>query len=71
VAPEPFAFCLDNVGQGPGAIRRHATDLPGAPIWSFWWGLTVPDAGEEPGMTEVSPEGGATATEPYAAPAKR
>jgi Domain of unknown function (DUF4253) len=37
VAAEHFAFCLDNVGQGPGAIRRYATDLPGAPIWSFWW----------------------------------
>jgi hypothetical protein len=37
VAAEHFAFCPDNIDQGPGTIRRYAAGLPEAPIWSFWW----------------------------------
>ena len=37
VAAEHFAFCPDNIGQGPGTIRRYAAGLPEAPIRSFWW----------------------------------
>ena len=37
VAAEHFAFCMDNIYQGAGSIRRYAAGLPGTAIWSFWW----------------------------------
>lgn len=37
VAAEHFAFCPDNVLQGPGALDAYAHQLIGQPTWSFWW----------------------------------
>lgn len=37
VGAEHFAFCPDNVVQGPGTIRSYAAQLPGNDLWSFWW----------------------------------
>jgi hypothetical protein len=37
VAAEHFAFCPDNVLQGPGTLDAYAHQLIGRPTWSFWW----------------------------------
>ncbi|MFI5689865.1 DUF4253 domain-containing protein [Streptomyces sp. NPDC051636] len=37
VAAEHFAFCPDNITQGPGDLRVYAEDLIGEHTWSFWW----------------------------------
>ena len=37
VAAEHFAFCPDNVWQGPGTLAAYAEQLVGQPKWSFWW----------------------------------
>ncbi|MEH1125504.1 DUF4253 domain-containing protein [Micromonospora sp. CPCC 206061] len=39
VAAEHFAFCPDNVWQGPSpcTLAAYAERLIGAPTWVFWW----------------------------------
>ncbi|MFD7136211.1 DUF4253 domain-containing protein [Streptomyces sp. NPDC059894] len=37
VAAEHFAFCPDNITQGPGSLREYARELVGARVWHFWW----------------------------------
>lgn len=37
VAAEHFAFCPDNVLQGPGDLTSYAEQLVGEHVWSFWW----------------------------------
>ncbi|MFF8969960.1 DUF4253 domain-containing protein [Streptomyces sp. NPDC014995] len=37
VAAEHFAFCPDNVLQGPGSLREYAKGLVGERAWYFWW----------------------------------
>ncbi|MFI6496744.1 DUF4253 domain-containing protein [Nonomuraea typhae] len=37
VAAEHWAFCPDNVVQGPGDLFGYAEQLVGAHAWSFWW----------------------------------
>jgi hypothetical protein len=37
VAAEHFAFCPDNIVQGPGTISAYAAGLRGRDGWSFWW----------------------------------
>ncbi|MFJ2936436.1 DUF4253 domain-containing protein [Streptomyces sp. NPDC087219] len=39
LAAEHFAFCPDNVDQGPhGGLRQYArTGLLDSPVWTFWW----------------------------------
>jgi hypothetical protein len=37
VGAEHFAFCPDNVVQGPGTIAEYAAGIRGENIWSFWW----------------------------------
>ncbi len=37
VAAEHFAFCPDNVVQGPGTIRAYAAKILQDDIWVFWW----------------------------------
>jgi hypothetical protein len=37
VAAEHFAFCPDNVVQGPGTISAYAAGIRGGDGWSFWW----------------------------------
>ncbi len=37
VAAEHWAFCPDNVVQGPGDLQGYAEQIIGAHAWSFWW----------------------------------
>ncbi|MET7650335.1 MULTISPECIES: DUF4253 domain-containing protein [unclassified Streptomyces] len=37
VAAEHFAFCPDNITQGPGSLRAYAEQLVGERAWHFWW----------------------------------
>lgn len=37
VAAEHFAFCPDNIVQGPGTITLYAAEIRGENGWSFWW----------------------------------
>ncbi|MEU2283780.1 DUF4253 domain-containing protein [Streptomyces sp. NPDC013178] len=37
VAAEHFAFCPDNITQGPGSLRQYAKELIGERTWYFWW----------------------------------
>ncbi|MFH8802656.1 DUF4253 domain-containing protein [Streptomyces sp. NPDC017936] len=37
VAAEHFAFCPDNITQGPGSLRAYAKELIGERTWYFWW----------------------------------
>ena len=37
VAAEHFAFCPDNVRQGPGGLDAYARRLLGERMWTFWW----------------------------------
>ncbi|WP_254715620.1 DUF4253 domain-containing protein [Actinomadura sp. NAK00032] len=37
VAAEHFAFCPDNVQQGPETLREYAKAIQGGNSWSFWW----------------------------------
>ncbi|MFJ4693736.1 DUF4253 domain-containing protein [Streptomyces sp. NPDC088766] len=37
VAAEHFAFCPDNITQGPGSLREYAEELIGERTWYFWW----------------------------------
>ncbi|TWD81926.1 uncharacterized protein DUF4253 [Kribbella amoyensis] len=37
VAAEHWAFCPDNIDQGPGSLREYAAAIRGLNSWSFWW----------------------------------
>ncbi|MEU1384943.1 MULTISPECIES: DUF4253 domain-containing protein [unclassified Nonomuraea] len=37
VAAEHWAFCPDNVVQGPGDLQGYADQIIGRHAWSFWW----------------------------------
>lgn len=37
IAAEHFAFCPDNIQQGPGSIREYASLLVDQELWPFWW----------------------------------
>ncbi|MGW0808041.1 DUF4253 domain-containing protein [Nonomuraea sp. NPDC002799] len=37
VAAEHWAFCPDNVVQGPGDLQAYAEQIIGGHAWSFWW----------------------------------
>ncbi|WP_327700717.1 DUF4253 domain-containing protein [Streptomyces decoyicus] len=37
IAAEHFAFCPDNVWQGPGNLTVYADQLIDAHEWEFWW----------------------------------
>jgi hypothetical protein len=37
VAAEHFAFCPDNIWQGPGTLTGYASRLAGTRAWEFWW----------------------------------
>jgi len=37
VAAEHWAFCPDNVVQGPGDLHGYAEQILGSHAWSFWW----------------------------------
>jgi hypothetical protein len=37
VAAEHWAFCPDNIVQGPGTLMDYAVQIRGATSWSFWW----------------------------------
>ncbi|NUR87577.1 MAG: DUF4253 domain-containing protein [Nonomuraea sp.] len=37
VAAEHWAFCPDNVVQGPGDLYGYAEQILGQHAWSFWW----------------------------------
>lgn len=37
IAAEHFAFCPDNVWQGPGNLIAYADQLINAHEWGFWW----------------------------------
>ncbi|SEG39510.1 protein of unknown function [Nonomuraea solani] len=37
VAAEHWAFCPDNVVQGPGDLQGYADHIIGRHSWSFWW----------------------------------
>ncbi len=37
IAAEHYAFCPDNIDQGPGSIGEYAPDLVDAELWPFWW----------------------------------
>ncbi|GGO80349.1 DUF4253 domain-containing protein [Nonomuraea cavernae] len=37
VAAEHWAFCPDNVVQGPGDLQGYAEQIAGRHTWSFWW----------------------------------
>ena len=37
LAAEHFAFCPDNIWQGPGTISAYAEGLVNARTWHFWW----------------------------------
>lgn len=37
VAAEHWAFCPDNIGQGPGDLYGYAEQIIGRNSWSFWW----------------------------------
>lgn len=37
VAAEHFAFCPDNIQQGPDSLREYAKAIQGVNSWSFWW----------------------------------
>jgi predicted DNA-binding WGR domain protein len=36
IAAEHYAFCLDNIDQGPGSIRAYAPLLVNESVWPFW-----------------------------------
>ncbi|WP_328480420.1 DUF4253 domain-containing protein [Streptomyces sp. NBC_00377] len=36
-AAEHFAFCPDNILQGPGSLAAYAQQLVGERTWTFWW----------------------------------
>ncbi|QNP70961.1 DUF4253 domain-containing protein [Streptomyces roseirectus] len=37
IAAEHYAFCPDNIAQGPGTIEAYAKELIDAHAWHFWW----------------------------------
>src|SRR2546425_3369914 len=37
LAAEHFAFCPDNITQGPGTVAAYAESLRNSPVWTFWW----------------------------------
>jgi hypothetical protein len=37
VAAEHWAFCPDNIIQGPGTLMDYAMQIRGRTSWSFWW----------------------------------
>jgi hypothetical protein len=37
VAAEHFAFCPDNIAQGPEDFELYAQHITGMATWSFWW----------------------------------
>jgi len=37
IAAEHFAFCPDNVWQGPEYLRTYAAGLVDLNAWNFWW----------------------------------
>lgn len=37
VAAEHWAFCPDNIVQGPGTLMDYADHIRGKTSWSFWW----------------------------------
>lgn len=37
VAAEHFAFCPDNIWQGPGSLAAYAECLVDEDSWRFWW----------------------------------
>nr|WP_110945815.1 DUF4253 domain-containing protein [Streptomyces avicenniae] len=37
VAAEHFAFCPDNIWQGPGDLATYAERLVDGDSWQFWW----------------------------------
>jgi hypothetical protein len=37
VAAEHWAFCPDNIVQGPGDLYGYAEQIVGRHSWSFWW----------------------------------
>ncbi|MFI7705323.1 DUF4253 domain-containing protein [Nonomuraea sp. NPDC049480] len=37
VAAEYFAFCPDNIWQGPGSLAAYAECLVDVDSWQFWW----------------------------------
>jgi hypothetical protein len=37
VAAEHYAFCPDNITQGPGSLSQYARHILGQPGWAFWW----------------------------------
>lgn len=37
VAAEHWAFCPDNIIQGPGTLAGYAEEIRGRNSWSFWW----------------------------------
>jgi hypothetical protein len=37
VAAEHWAFCPDNIIQGPGTLMDYAAHIRGRTSWSFWW----------------------------------
>jgi hypothetical protein len=37
VAAEHFAFCPDNILQGPGTLTKYAGRLVSTIAWEFWW----------------------------------
>ena len=37
VAAEHWAFCPDNILQGPGTLMDYAIQIRGKTSWSFWW----------------------------------
>ncbi len=37
VAAEHWAFCPDNIWQGPGDLTGYAEQIIGRMTWSFWW----------------------------------
>ena len=37
MAAEHYAFCPDNIDQGPGSIEDYAPGLVNLDRWDFWW----------------------------------
>jgi hypothetical protein len=37
LAAEHYAFCPDNIAQGPGDFELYAKHIRGTTTWSFWW----------------------------------
>jgi len=37
ITAEHFAFCPDNIDQGPGSIEDYAPALVNLTRWDFWW----------------------------------